>query len=79
MKLSIKLDLYLELTVPEDSDRAKFSAIVRDNQVMIEDFIASKLKGFSVGLVSENASKSLAKAGATASQILSKRQLLAVK
>jgi len=79
MKLSIKLDLYLEIGIPEDSDRSKFSAIVRDNQLMIEDYISTKLKDFRVSAVSKVAGESLAKAGATSCQILSKRQLLAVK
>lgn len=79
MKLSIKLDLYLELTVPEDSDRAKFSAIIRDNQLQIEDYLSKELKSFRVSAVSKSVQDSLVKAGATASRILSKRQLLAVK
>ena len=79
MKLSIKLDLYLEIGIPEDSDRSKFSAIVRDNQLMIEDYISTKLKDLRVSAVTKVAPESLAKAGATSCQILSKRQLLAVK
>lgn len=79
MKLTIKLDLYLEITVPEKSDRSLFSAIVVDHQVGLEDFIAKKLNSFMVKELPDKLENQLEKAGMNTFQFISKRQLLAGK
>jgi hypothetical protein len=79
MKLTIKLDLYMEITVPEKSDRSLFSAIVSDNQVGLEDFLAKKLNSFIVKEIPPSLENQLSKAGVKDYSFISKRQLLAGK
>lgn len=79
MKLTVKLDLYLEITVPEKSDRSKFTAIITDHQVGLEDFLAKKLNSSFVKELPTSIENSLEKAGAKSFSFISKRQLLAGK